>query len=191
MKHILVCGFGSPYHRDDGVGRAVVNEVRRQLEQAPLDLSSERADNLGRSIDAVVLHQSVPEIAEIVVKYDLVIFVDAHVAAPSELLREECVASAYQSATFVSHQTHPAIVLELARKMYGYAPQAVMLSLRDHDFDFDEGLSLATANLVSLAVERILGWAQENPVDRKHNHLFPAQKDRPSTRCQPLSPKVY
>lgn len=156
MKRILVCGFGSPYRHDDGVGRAVVNEVRGQLEQAPLDSSGNKFIDPERSIDAVVLDQLVPEIAEIVVKYDLVIFVDAHVAAPSELLREECVASAYRPATSFSHQTHPAIVLELARKVYGYAPQAVMLSLRDHDFDSDEGLSLETAALVPLAVERIL-----------------------------------
>lgn len=191
MKRVLVCGFGNPYRHDDGVERAVVNEVREQLEQAPLDSSSAGFNDLGGSIDAVVLDQLVPEMAETVVKYDLVIFVDAHVVATSELLRKKYAASAYRSAAFVSHQTHPATMLELAKKMYGYAPQAVMLSLRDHDFDSDEGLSLETAILVSLAVGRIVGWAQANPADHKHNHLSPVKKDRPSARCQPLLPKVY
>jgi Ni,Fe-hydrogenase maturation factor len=192
VRRILVCGFGNPsYHRDASIERAVVNEVRKQLEQALLDSSSDGFNVLEQPIDTVVLHQLVPEIAERVVDYDLVIFVHADVAAPSELPREECLVPAYRSAAFVSHQTRPATVLELARRAYGYAPQAVMLSLHDHDFDSDEGLSLETANMVSLAVERILDWAQANPVNRKHNHLFPVQKDRPSTRCQSLPPKVY
>jgi Ni,Fe-hydrogenase maturation factor len=154
----------------------VVNGVREQLEQAPLDPLDDGFNDLGRSIDTVVLHQLVPEMAEIVADYDMVIFIDAHVADLSQLLCEERVTPAYRSTSFVSHQTHPATVLELAEKMYGHAPQGVMLSLRGHDFDFGEGLSRETATLVSLAVERILSWAQTNPVNHKHNHLSLAQK---------------
>lgn len=172
MKRILVCDFGNPYRRDDGVRQTVVNGVREQLEQAPLDSSDDEFNGLERSIDTVAPHQLVPEMAEIVVDYDLVIFVDAHVDVQSESLCEECITPACRSAAFASHQTHPATVLELAKKMYGYAPQAVMLSLRGHDFDFGEGLSRETATLVSLAVKRILGWARANPVDHKYNHLI-------------------
>lgn len=164
MKRILVCGFGDPCRRSNGIEQAAVNEVREQLEQAPL--SSDGFD-FERSIDVIVPNQLVPEMAEIVVDYDLVIFVNAQMAARSELLYEECVAPAYQSTTCISHQTQPATVLELARRTYGYVPQAVTLSLRDHDFDSNAGLSLATVTLVSLAVERILDWAQANLVNRK------------------------
>jgi hydrogenase maturation protease len=156
VKHILVCGFGNLYRRDDGAGRAVVNEVRKQLGHAPLAPLDDGFDDLGRTIDTVMLHQLVPEMAEIIADYDLVIFVDAHVADLFQLLHEEYVAPAHCSATFVPHQTHPATMLQLAEKMYGHAPQAMMLSLRGHDFDFGEGLSPETLSLVPLAVNRIM-----------------------------------
>jgi hydrogenase maturation protease len=159
VKRTLVCGFGNLYRRDDGIGRAVVNGVREQLGRAPLDPLDDGFNELGRPVDTVVLHQLVPELAELVADYDLVIFVDAHVADLSKLLREEHIMPAYRSTSFVSHQTHPATVLELAEKMYGRAPQAVMLSLRGHDFDFGEGLSPETFSLVLPAVNRIIELA--------------------------------
>lgn len=153
---VLVLGFGNLYRRDDGVGRVVVNGVRARLGRAPLDALGDGFDGLGRSVDTAVLHQLVPELAETVADYDLVIFVDAHVAGVAEPLREERIGPLCRSSSFVSHQTHPAMVLDLAEKMYGQAPAAVMLSLRGHDFDFGEGLSPETAALVPLAVERVL-----------------------------------
>jgi Ni,Fe-hydrogenase maturation factor len=134
----------------------VVNRVRERLGQAPLGPLDDGFNELGRSLDTVVLHELVPEMAEVVADYALVIFVDAHVADLPKLLREEHVASAYSSPSFVSHRTNPAMVLELAERMYGHAPKAIMLSLRGHDFDFGEGLSSETAVLVPPAVERIL-----------------------------------
>jgi hydrogenase maturation protease len=171
VKHILVCGFGNLYRRDDGVGRAIVNGVRERLGRAPLNPLDDGFNELGRSVDTVVLHQLVPELAELVADYDLVIFVDAHVADLSQLLCEERVTPAYRSASFVSHQTHPATVLELAEKMYGRAPQAVMLSLPGYDFDFGEDLSAETRALVPSAVNHIIELSANNRSGDKHNHV--------------------
>ena len=171
MKRTLVCGFGNLYRRDDGVGRAVVNKVRERLGHASLHPLDDGFNELGRSIDTIALHQLVPEMAEIVADYELVIFVDAHVADLSQLLREERIVPAYRSTSFVSHQTHPAMVLELAEKMYGHAPQAVMLSLPGYDFDFGEGLSAETCSLVSSAANRIVELSANSLPGDKHNHV--------------------
>jgi hydrogenase maturation protease len=171
VKRILVCGFGNLYRRDDGVGRAVVNKVRERLGRAPLSPLDDGFNELGRSVDTVALHQLVPEMAEIVAGYDLVIFVDAHVADLSTLLREERIAPAYRPTSFVSHQAHPAMVLELAEKMYGRAPQTVMLSLPGYDFDFGEGLSAETCSLVPSAVNHIVELSVNGLSGDKHNHL--------------------
>lgn len=176
MKRILVCGFGNLYRRDDGVGRAVVNRVREQLGRAPLSHLDDGFNELEQSVDTVVLHQLVPELAELVADYDLVVFVDAHVADLSKLLREERITPAYRSTSFVSHQTHPATVLELAEKMYGCAPQAVMLSLPGYDFDFGEGLSTETRSLVPSAVNHIVELSVNGPSGDKHNHLDTSTK---------------
>ena len=161
MKHTLVCGFGNLYRRDDGAGRAVVNALRKRMGRVPLSTMDDGFDDLTRSVDTVVLHQLVPEIADTVADYDLVIFVDAHVPDLPDPLHEEPITPADRAPSFVSHQTPPGVLLDLAQRMYGHTPHAVMLSLRGYDFDFGEGLSPQTAALVPVAVERIMSLAQE------------------------------
>lgn len=155
MGKTLVAGFGNAYRRDDGVAWAVVNALREELGRPPLGLLDDGFDDLGHPVDTIVLHQLVPELAETVASYELVVFVDAHVRDLPDPLREEWLEPVYR-VPFVSHQTHPRTVLDLAQRMYGEAPRAVLLSLRGHDFDFGEGLSPQTAALVPRAVGRIL-----------------------------------
>lgn len=157
---VLVAGFGNVYRRDDGVGPAVVNGLRVALGLPPLGPLDDGFDALGAAVDTVVLHQLVPELAELVADYDLLIFVDAHVGNLPEDIREEALESTY-TQPFVSHQLHPSTVLALAQQLYGRAPRAVLLSLRGHDFDFGEGLSEETAALVPRAVARMAALCEE------------------------------
>ncbi|HUM35830.1 MAG TPA: hypothetical protein PLQ85_03060, partial [Anaerolineae bacterium] len=75
----LIAGFGNVFRRDDGVGPTVVNAVRARLGRTPLDSLDDGFETLGETVDTVVLHQLVPELAETVKDYALLIFVDAHV----------------------------------------------------------------------------------------------------------------
>jgi hydrogenase maturation protease len=155
-RHTLVVGFGNLYRRDDGVGRAVVNRLRQRLGRDPLDPLDDGFDDLGHRVDTVVMHQLVPELAETLADYALVIFVDAHVGSTiHEPLHEERLAVVHRTP-FVYHQTHPSTVLALTRRMFGGVPEAVLISLLGHDFDFGEGLSTETAALVEPAVARIM-----------------------------------
>lgn len=157
--HTLVAGFGNLYRRDDGVARFVVNTLRERLGREPLDEMDDGFGDLGHPVDTVVLHQLVPELAEDLQHYDLVIFVDAHVASGiPEPLHEETLEVVYR-APFVYHQTHPSTVLALTMQLYDRAPRAILLSLLGHDFDFGKGLSSETADLVEPAVGRILSLA--------------------------------
>lgn len=158
MKHTLVAGFGNLYRRDDGVGRVVVDALRERLGYTPLDPMDDGFEDLSHTVDTVALHQLVPELAETLAAYDLVIFIDAHVGNLPEAMREERLAISFQTP-FVSHQFHPSSVLALAQQMSGHAPEAVLISLRGQDFDFGEGLSPETAELVPQAVARILELA--------------------------------
>ncbi len=154
--HTLVAGFGNLYRQDDGVARFVVNALRERLGQAALDEMDDGFGDLGHPVDTVVLHQLVPELAEDLKDYELVIFVDAHVGSGiPEPIHEERVEVAYRTP-FVYHQTHPSTVLALTMQMYNTAPSAVLLSLLGHSFDFGVGLSEETATLVEPAVDRIL-----------------------------------
>lgn len=154
----LVIGFGNLYRRDDGVGAAVVNALRRHLGRAPLSLDDEGMDDLGHPIDTLIVHQLVPELAETVAGYELAIFVDAHMGNLPETIWEETLEACYRPAT-VSHLMHPCTLLALAEQLYGRKPRGILLSVRGYDFDFGEGLSPQAAAAVPLAVERILTLA--------------------------------
>lgn len=160
MKHVLVAGFGNLYRRDDGVARFVVNTLFERLDRPALDPMDDGFEDMGHPVDAVLLHQLVPELAETLVDYDLVIFVDAHVATIPEAIHEERIDVSFRTP-FVSHNTHPSTVLALTQQLHGRTPDAVLLSLLGHDFDFGEGLSPETAALVVPAVDRILALVQE------------------------------
>ncbi|MCJ7551764.1 MAG: hydrogenase maturation protease [Anaerolineae bacterium] len=156
LRHTLVAGFGNLYRRDDGVARFVVNTLRERLGRPPLDPMDDGFGDLVHDVDTVVLHQLVPELAEDLQHYSLVIFVDAHVGASMpEPIHEEPVVVTYRTP-FVSHQTHPSTVLALTKQMFGVVPEAILLSVIGHDFDFGEGLSEETAALVPQAVDRIM-----------------------------------
>ncbi len=159
MRRTLVVGFGNPYRRDDGVGRAVVNALRRELGQPALEPLDDGLEELGRGVDTIVVHQLVPEFANLLASYALVIFVDAHVGEAADPLSEQPIAPGPHT-TSVSHHMHPGTLLDLARQMHGLAPEGLLLSLEGHDFDFGEALSPATAALVPSAVARILALIQ-------------------------------
>ncbi|MCL0069893.1 hydrogenase maturation protease [Dehalococcoidia bacterium] len=164
MKKTLVIGFGNVHRRDDGVGFVVINSVRERLGRPPLDAEDDGFDDLGHEIDTLLLHQLVPDMAEMIAGYDLVIFVDAHVGIIPELLREEEVIARCETTT-VPHQLHPRTVLALAHQLYGGQSRGVLLSIRGHDFDFGEGLSTQTAALVPAAVNRVLALARPSKWD--------------------------
>ncbi|MGC9358201.1 MAG: hydrogenase maturation protease [Anaerolineae bacterium] len=165
MERTLVVGFGNSYRRDDGAGRAVVNLLRENLGRQPLADDDDGFDDLGHRVDAVVLHQLVPELAEDFKEYDQVIFVDAHTGNIEEPLYEKKLEAAYETP-FVYHQTRPETILALAKQMHGKSPEGVLLSLRGYDFDFGQELSTETAALVPKAVSKILQWVEEDsPAD--------------------------
>lgn len=164
MKKTLVIGFGNIYRRDDGVGFVVVNALREKLGRPPLGVEDDGFEDLGHDVDTVLLHQLVPDLADVVAAYDLVIFVDAHVgeliAAP---IHEEELVASYET-TVVPHQLHPRTLLTLARELYGGHTRGVLLSIKGHDFDFGEGLSAKTAVLVPEAVTRALTLATDGEI---------------------------
>ncbi len=155
MSRTLVIGFGNLYRRDDGAGFFVVNALRERLGRPPLGEEDDGFDDLGHAVDTLLLHQLVPDLAETVAQYDLVIFVDAHVEPIAGPLHEEELEVCPREA-LVPHQMHPCTVLALAHDLYGARARGVLLSLRGHDFDFGMGLSSQTAALVPRAVERVL-----------------------------------
>jgi hydrogenase maturation protease len=164
VNRTLVIGFGNVYRRDDGAGFALINAVRERLGRPPLGLDDDGYDDRGHQVDTLLLHQLVPELAEEIAPYGLVVFVDAHVGQIPELIHEEELEVCYRSTT-VTHTLHPCSVLALTQELHGRSPRGVLLSVRGYDFEFGEGLSEGTAALVPQAADRVLALAGLPPTD--------------------------
>ena len=160
MPGKLAIGFGNVYRRDDGVGVALVNALRERLGRPILEGGADGFDDLGHEVDAVVAPQLVPELAATIADYDLVVFLDAHMGTITDPIFEQPLEACYRPATF-SHHLHPCTLLVMSHELYGRCPRGVLLSVRGHDFEFGEGLSAETAQLLPQALQRLLYWLEE------------------------------
>ena len=140
----LVIGYGNPSRRDDGVALVIVNGLRQRLGLPCLVDNDDGFDDLGQAVDTLFLQQLMPELAETLAGYERVIFLDAHVGVYQQMIRRVDITPSTDRA-IVSHHVKPAGLVELARRLYGHAPQAELISVRGFDFDFGEELTEATA----------------------------------------------
>lgn len=155
----LIIGYGNVSRRDDGVALHILRRLRARLGLPPDDLI-EPGESAGAALAMVCVHQLVPELAETLISYDTVVFVDAHVkGAGWDPLHWQEVEPAYRSG-MVSHHLKPAALLALNRSLYGRSPTGYLLSVLGHDFDFGEELSPETNELAEQAVERLLGFLE-------------------------------
>jgi hydrogenase maturation protease len=151
----LVIGYGNRSRRDDGAGWFVVE----RLQQAQL-----------RDVELLVSHQLEVDQAEVISRFDNVIFVDAAVSHSPRPVAETVVQPRLQSHAG-AHHLRPEDLVSLSSALYGRAPTAVLLSIRGCDFGFGTGLSAATEGWAREAVTRITGlvadWAATRPGTQK------------------------
>jgi hydrogenase maturation protease len=163
MANTLVIGYGNIHRQDDGVALAVVNALRGCLGQVPLDAAETGLEQLGSPlgdadpapVDSAFVLQLAPELLDLAAGYDRLILVDAHVYAEVDGLHSELARPDYAPAAFTHHMT-PGMFLALLETLYHCRPECQVVSVRGHSFDFQVGLSAATAALVQRAVEQIL-----------------------------------
>jgi len=154
MHRTLIIGFGNIDRADDGVAYEVINALRCIQGQEPLKEVETGLDELGGEMDSVFLSQLTPELMDMLVEYDRIIFVDAHVYEDADDLHCAAVLPEYAQSTFTHHMT-PAMLLALLKALYHCEPIGNIVSIRGHDFDFHRGLSPATKALVGKAAEYI------------------------------------
>jgi hydrogenase maturation protease len=154
MARTLVIGYGNPDRQDDGVAYAVVNALRQRLGQVRLGEDETGLEQVGAGMDSVFLLQLAPELLDVAAEYQRLIFVDAHVYPDAEDVRCVPVQPEYATAAFTHHMT-PALFLALLQTLYACQSEGHIVSVRGQSFDFERELTLATAQRVAPAVERI------------------------------------
>ncbi len=157
MKRTLIIGYGNPDRQDDGVAWYILLQVAKTLGiQAPSTLE-DPFPILPDKPEFLFVLQLVPEMGEMVSKYELVCFVDAHTGDIKEEVRVVEITPEYQHSAFTHHMT-PQTCLEIARTVYGAKVEALLVSVRGYHFEFDDKLSPETEKLVPIAVDKIVHW---------------------------------
>ena len=138
MAKILLIGYGNPARGDDGIGPAAAEAVGSwQLPHVTVDSA----------------YQLTVEDAAAVAEHDVVLFVDASVAA-SEPFYFQPVDDAAGAAGFSTHSVEPGAVMAFARELFGAGAAGYVLGIRGYDFgEFRESLSDHAARNLAAALE--------------------------------------
>jgi hydrogenase maturation protease len=131
LRRTLVIGYGNPLRGDDGAGPFV-------------------AEHLGAG--AIACHQLTPELAEPISQARRVIFVDAHAGVPAGRIAIQAVVPRVSSGI---HRFDPETLLAWSQRLYGRAPEALLIGIGAESFDVREGLSPGTHRAARAALRTI------------------------------------
>lgn len=143
----LVIGYGNVLRSDDGFGWHVASLVA--------------ADPRAAGATVLQRHQLTPELALDLSAASFAIFIDAGHGPPGELSIEPVAATADATVTW-SHHVDPAVLLALARNLYGRAPEAVAVSVGLASDAAGESLSPTIEGMLSEVVDRVVELAIEH-----------------------------
>jgi hydrogenase maturation protease len=155
MSRTIIIGYGNIYRSDDGVAYEVINLVRQALGQKILEDGDTGLEKLDGEISSVFLPQLVPEIMGLLTGYEQIIFIDAHVGADREDFNCSRITPQYASSTFTHHMT-PDALLAFLKTLYQHEPEAYVVSVRAHDFDFKRSFSPKTKSLLRPASDKVM-----------------------------------
>jgi hydrogenase maturation protease len=140
---ILVIGYGNPGRLDDGLGPAFAERIQS------LNLPN---------VTVETNYQLNIEDADLVAKYDVVVFADASVnaTAPYDFHPLE---KNVPMVGFSSHSITAGSLLGLAEELFGATPKAYAMAIRGYDFDeFGEFLSEGACDNLDAAVGSFVSW---------------------------------
>lgn len=137
-RTVLVIGYGSTGHGDDGLGRLAA-ECLMQAELPP-------------GVQVVACHKLAPELAQSIAAADFVLFLDAREGEPPGVL--DCaIVRPGASAPVTGENMRPPALLALAEEQAGGAPPAMLLTVRANSFEPGEPISDACESVLPIVVE--------------------------------------
>ncbi len=144
MVDALVIGVGNTLRGDDGVGRALVEQIA--------------GDPRAAAVRVLSRVQLTPELAFDLASARHVVFVDAtSQTPPGEIsMRHVCPGNGQT----MTHHMSPEALLGLAGALYGVAPEAVLVSVGIESTGLDGDLSPAVRAALPAARERVLAYLE-------------------------------
>ncbi|MBI9048408.1 MAG: hydrogenase maturation protease [Anaerolineaceae bacterium] len=160
MKATLILGYGNFDRQDDGVAWHILEKVAKLINRSLPEQIEDTFIDLGENPDLLFNLQLVPEMADIVKDYERVCFVDAHTGAVENDVNISPVNACFQNSPFTHHMT-PETLLCFVDTLYQKNPEALLVSVRGYDFNFERSLSEKTEKLAEQAGQQIIEWLRE------------------------------
>jgi len=154
MNKWIILGYGNPDRGDDGVAWHLLNELLISEGIQKSDLFVSEITDLNGKADIWFNFQLLPEISELVAKYDRALFIDAHTGDIEEEINFEKIEPEFKNSPF-THHFSPSSCLAIAESISGSYPEAWLLSVRGYDFEFSRELSPKTKDLCKMALQKI------------------------------------
>jgi hydrogenase maturation protease len=131
----LVIGYGNPLRGDDGVGPRVAEQVRLGCQSATV----------------LTPHQLMPELADIIVRAAVVVFIDA--SSTGEPGGVACSRIGRSTECTMDHVLSPSALLRVAHDAYGREPPAWLVRINGQAFEFGSALSAPVMRALPQAVQ--------------------------------------
>lgn len=143
----LIIGYGSTLRGDDGVGPAVAELVAtEQIE----------------GVETIACHQLTPELADPISQARRVVFVDASIDLPDDVVRVSKVDPKATHQVMV-HTASPGGLLHLAQSVFNACPTAWLVEIPVAEMGIGEELSPFAQRGVEQAVTRVLELVRTSP----------------------------
>ena len=161
MKKTLIIGYGNRDREDDGAGWHMLSSIAQAFNLPIPELPGDWIRSTETSLELLYLFQLLPEMAEDLASYEVVIFLDAHNSNQlDEVVFEPVIPNISHSA--FTHHLSPERLLSIAQIIGKPLPEAWIVSVRGHSFRFTNQLSPKTSASVVLAVKRVLKLLSSN-----------------------------
>ena len=149
-EKVLIVAYGNRDREDDGAGWHILNKLASYLELPTPQFPGDRVLSPSGRYELLYLFQLLPEMAEDLLDYAQIIFIDAHNSEQLPDLSFEPVGPSTRHSAFTHHMS-PEELLEISRAISGQVLNAWLLSVRGYSFQFKEVLSPATEKLTEKA----------------------------------------
>ena len=144
----LIIGYGNTLRSDDGAGPRLAQAV------AAMNYAGVRA---------LVCPLLTPELADPISRAGTVIFVDAAVDAPNEVLWRKLEPN--ETSQLMAHAANPRTMLALARDVFGRVPDAWWLTIPALDLGFREDFSPGVQKRFGEAVKKIQAFCRSSQLN--------------------------
>lgn len=144
---VLVIGYGNELRGDDGAGPAAAVVLRDEL-------PPEKAEVLA-------VHQLLPELSDRISRSRLAIFIDADWKTAAGQVHKKRLKPGHDSDHAMGHHQSPEHLLEMADKLYGHAPPAILFQVGAADFGFQHGLSEPVRQAIPQVVREVIDTVEK------------------------------